>query len=143
MAQVDWQKAIYDKFTADTGAGTIYADLVTNGGGFYFVQAPDDASLPFGVWTAITDVPDGYFSDSDLNATFQVDIWSSANKEGNTPTALVAINDKLIALFDRVELTSVTNHTNVQTWVTDRGVPVREEDAYRITSQWRIFGTSS
>jgi len=145
MAQVDVYTAIYDKLTADQTGGSFYDDLANStakgsGKSIWSIQAPQDESLPLCIITPVSDLPDRYFGDSDLDATFQIDLYADA--ESSTPEALLSTNQKLIDLLDRQTITT-TNHTHVVVLATDRGVVSREEDAYRIISEWSINGTSS
>lgn len=139
MGQVDWATAVYTKLTADQTAGSFYDDV---GGRIYMSQAPKDASLPLVVWSILGDVSPDFFSGTDLDATFQVDVWFPDRQDGSTTDAdLITTNDKLVTLLDRVTLTSVTNHGNVQTHLIDKGGIIREDDGHHIVSVWQIVGT--
>lgn len=138
MALIDVWNAVYTALTTDQSAGSFYDDL---SGRIYFVQAPLDATLPHCVYTPLTDPAEpNTFEASHLDARYQIDLYFKADDD--TLETAYATNQKLITLLDRVDLT-MANHTGEETWVTERGVPSREEDAWRIRSEWRVMAHKS
>ena len=138
MAQIDPYNAIYTKLTASQVAGSLYDDV---GGRIRLVQASQDEALPLLIYTPVSDVPTSYFNGTDdLEFLFQVDLYFPATSK---PEDTLATNQKLITLLHKQAVT-ITNHGNGQAWCLDKGSVVREDDdAWRVTSQWKLLGTSN
>lgn len=136
MSQVDVSTAIYTKMTSVQTGGSFYA-LV--GGRIYFAQARDEITIPCAIVTIVSDVPDEYFAGSDLDANYQVEIYSPRT---STPETAQAIADALYSLMHRTAIT-ISNHTAGQTWCVDKGAPFPDDDSYGINTQWRIFATAT
>lgn len=136
MAQIDAYNAIYTKLTAVQTSGTFYEAV---GGRIWLEQAKQDEAFPFAVYSTSADVPYKYFTaPDDVELLFQMDLYADAST--STPEALIAINDKLLTLLDRAAIT-MTGHVEAKVRVMDRGIVTREEDAHRVTSQWRLTAT--
>ena len=147
MSQENVYDGIYTKLTANQVGGSFYDTIAnsneTNGKAIWFIQAPQDEAMPLCIITPVSDVPVKYFGDSDLDMEFQTDLYLDA--DDSTPDAAVQLLDLLLAELypSGVPATlTITNHSQSQITCLDRGVPIREEDAYRVTSQWRVYATS-
>lgn len=127
---------IYTKLTADQSAGTLYAAV---SGRIYHGVAPDDAALPLLVFNVI-DNPVAYtFTQDNLQAQVQFDIY--VDREAGAASGQT-IDDKLFTLIQRQNIT-VSGYTGCNVICLQRGVPVVEDDAYRIRSEYRIFGNET
>lgn len=142
--QADLYTAIYDtlkdsgaSFADDLGASTVIA----GGKAIHLVEAPDEEQgYPLAIIVGVSDTLGKYLADAsdDVDLAFQIDLYVDA--EDSDTDAILALNDKLVALLDESAVT-VTNHAGAQFQLTERGTVSRELDAYRITSQWRLIAT--
>lgn len=134
---IDLYNSVYTTLTADVAAGSFYDDV---GGRIWLVDGPAQETLPHCIWTPVTDLLEGYFDTDadDIEFVFQIDLYGV--QETSTPEALLATNDKLIALLDRTNIT-------VANWncgksradpAASRGTLSRDGDAWVINSQWII-----
>ncbi len=137
MAQIDLYNAIFATLTADQTAGSFFDDL---GGRINLHEGPQDETLAHANFTVVTDIRERFFDGNDLLATFQLDIYNNA--ESSTPEALIAIHEKALTLLDAQTIT-MANHSNAQVFVDDKGTVVKEEDSWRITSQWRVMASEN
>ncbi len=137
MAQIDLYDAIFGKLTADQTPGSFFDDL---GGRINLHEGPQDEVLPRANFTVVTDIRQRFFDGNDILATFQLDIYNDA--EASTQEALLAIHEKALTLLDAQAIT-MANHSNAQVFVDDKGTLVKEEDAWRITSQWRVMASEN
>lgn len=136
MSQQDVHDAVYAKLVSVQTPGSFHALL---GGRIYERQAEENDPLPLAVYSFITDAPEEYFTGSDVDARFDVDIYSPID---SSPRACQVIADALITLMHRQSI-SINNHSGGNTWCIDRGAAINDEDAFRITTSWRIMATGS
>lgn len=142
MAMIDLYNSIYSTLTADQTSGSFYDDV---DGRIWLVDGPASDDLPMAIITPITESLGGAFdtSSDDIEFVFQIDVYTS--QKNTTVEALIATNEKLIALLDRVSVT-VTNWCNGQFKpdpADTRGIPTRDGDAWVINSQWILTATEA
>jgi len=135
MAEVlqDVMNAVYVALTADTAAGGV-ATLAT--GGIYEIQADEDTSLPYVVYTMITANPRGQLTADKVDSEIALDIIGHTN---NGLAVLRTIGERAFAVLNRQSLTvSRAGFTGTCTLnCLNRGLPTPEADEYRLAQTYR------
>lgn len=126
--------AIKTTLAADNGAGGIYT---LTSGRIYEGQGPQNAALPYVAFEIVEDTPERYFTGDDLNCVVEFTIWGDRMLGAASARAIV---DRMLVLLDRQQIT-VSGYTLVQTWVQNRGVVIADDDGYRWSQQFRVFGS--
>lgn len=118
------------------------------GGRIYNAMAPQDPTCPFINFTIISDPVQPYFQVDDILVEFQVDIF---NKVEAGTAADRAIADNVFATLHRQTLT-ISGYTGCSILCQDRGLSLdqdlviggrTQQDVWRITQSYRLFGTGS
>ncbi len=134
--QQELVKALQTKLTADETAGSVHAAV---GGRIYNGPPSLDTALPFLSHFVVTDVPRRSFTEANAQLEVQIDIYHNTSAGR---AAVGAIADKVFALMDNASL-SATGWTGVQAQCTDRGGAQKEEDAFRVTQLYTLWGTAT
>jgi len=98
------KNAIYTKFTALIGAShnSFYSAI---SGKLYYERAPQDATLPYAVYTIVSDVPDWNFTNNFENVRLQFNLYSADSFDDEEVEDMYTA---LKALYDWCSL-SITN----------------------------------
>ena len=117
-------------------------------GRIYNEMAPQDPTLPFIVFSIVTDPVQGYFVVDDILVGFQVDVY---NKIEAGTKADRTIADNIFATLHRQTLT-ISGYSGCSILCEDRGQGMdqdlivggrTQQDAWRFTQQYKLFGTGS
>lgn len=129
--------AINTLLTADTAAGGV--STLTDGA-IFESEAYENQAPPLVVFRLVADPEVFYFGSSeDLLGELQVDVYGRRTL-GSAAVATIAARVK--TLLHGQPLT-VTGYTGVNCQAIDRGVPLIEDDSYRIMQRYRLFGSLS
>lgn len=132
-------KCVFDRAVATTGAGSFHESV---GGRVYHLEAPEQSALPLCVFGLAdnAEVDRRFSGDMHERYLFQFDIWVSNEVTGGTPDATACdIDEKLFRQIDGQILTA-TNYDRITVLAVNRGQPVKDSDAVRITSQYEAKG---
>lgn len=119
-------QAIYARYQA-----TALSDSLTD---LYHVQAPDDAVFPYCVFTLVSDMPEGTFSEDFENCLLQFNLFSDIKSDS---TEVCDLFELLKTAFDLLDLT-VAGYTTVSF---TRGLAnlLKIEDVWQYTVTYRII----
>lgn len=140
--------AVFAALTASTGNGTFYSAVA---GRIYDTFAPDDPTLPFSVFTIVSDPTQGYFTNDGIQVDFQLDVFGEIVSATGGPKAARAIGDLGYALLHRQPIT-ITGYAGCSMLCTARtpGLELEiiaggrtQEDAFRDSRTYRLFGTGT
>lgn len=123
------------KLVAVQTAGSFYSDL---GGRIYLIEGDQDAALPQCVVTPVATTVEREIGNHDSRtALYQIDLWDHWT---NGHEVLGDINTKLFTLLQGATITPTGFDRGVVT-CREEAVVSREEDWWRIMSEWVIEGT--
>lgn len=132
--------AIATQLVANQGAGSFYESV---GGRIYHLFGPEQMTLPACVY-GIADgaSPDRDFAGNDFERyILQFDIWVDYAITGGTPdVTAMDIEDKLRRQLDRM-IVAATSYDRITCLCISRGVPSKDGDAIRVSTQYEVKGT--
>lgn len=127
--------AIYTRLSGDTGAGGV-STLVS--GHIWESEAKQGETYPNLVFRIVSDPSEFYFGGAeDLIAEMQIDIYG---RRRSGSAALRPVAERVRTILHNLSITA-TGFSGASIQCIDRGVPMIEDDAYRIMQRYRIFGS--
>lgn len=97
----------------------------------YFVEARDNATMPYGVFWTVTETPERTFANTYDGTTFQFDVYTNLW----LADSIMDIDTKLKACYDRKALTVAAHNHIVMLWQFNEG-PTREDDCWHLIQQY-------
>lgn len=129
---------------------SIYGKLLSLGlaADVYDSYSGQDFNQPTVVFNVVSDPVQPYFTGDSVRMDFQIDVYGPLNN-GTKNTRIIA--DSIFSGLHRSSITA-SGYTGVSILCTERGNGMQEEfiqggrtllDAWRVTQQYRLFGTAS
>ncbi len=104
----------------------------------YSDQLPDGADMPSVRLAILNDTPHQRLASSDnITLDMQIDVYADRADSTNA----WPVDQSIRSALDRQSIT-VEGFSSVQCICTKRGKPFKEKPYYRITSEYRFFGTA-
>ena len=135
------QVAIQNMTDSDvTLSGLVLQTDITGGRGVWFDQSPNEVQAPWVSYYIISEGPDRVFDSNDDGE--EVIVQFSIFDTNSTTETTWAVNDAIVDLFDRKEITYSTREHVACTQVFASG-PTKNEDGWMRTLDFRIVNEKS